>query len=83
MSASRTNESFQIKAGNRELKEVDNFKYLGSNPGYAYDTVEKHHIISLAFLSVLILFIPIFVVRQDLFSFWARCNTQYNKNIVT
>ena len=30
MSISRSNESLQIKIGNRELKEVDHFKYLGS-----------------------------------------------------
>ena len=26
----RTNESLRTKAGNRELKEVDHFKYLGT-----------------------------------------------------
>ena len=30
MRVSRSNESFQIKVNNRELKEVDHFKYLGS-----------------------------------------------------
>jgi hypothetical protein len=30
MSVSSSNESLQIKVNNRELKEVDNFKYLGS-----------------------------------------------------
>ena len=30
MGASRSNESLQIKVNNRELKEVDHFKYLGS-----------------------------------------------------
>ena len=30
MSVSRSNESLQIKVNNRELKEVDHFKYLGS-----------------------------------------------------
>ena len=30
MRVSRTNESFQIKVNNRELKEFDHFKYLGS-----------------------------------------------------
>ena len=30
MRVSRSNESLQIKVNNRELKEVDHFKYLGS-----------------------------------------------------
>jgi hypothetical protein len=30
MRVSRSNESLQIKLNNRELKEVDNFKYLES-----------------------------------------------------
>ena len=30
MRVSRREESLQIKIGNRELKEVDHFKYLGS-----------------------------------------------------
>ena len=29
MRSSRSNESLQIKVGNREIKEVDHFKYLG------------------------------------------------------
>jgi hypothetical protein len=29
MRVSRSNASLQIKVGNRELKEIDNFKYLG------------------------------------------------------
>jgi len=30
MRVTRSNETFQIKVNNRELKEVDNFKYLGN-----------------------------------------------------
>ena len=30
MSVSRSNKSLQIKVNNRELKEIDHFKYLGS-----------------------------------------------------
>ena len=30
MRVSRSNESLQIKVNNRELQEVDHFKYLGS-----------------------------------------------------
>ena len=30
MRVSRSNESLQIKVNNRELKEVDHFRYLGS-----------------------------------------------------
>ena len=30
MRVSKSNESLQIKVNNRELKEVDHFKYLGS-----------------------------------------------------
>ena len=32
MRVSRSNESFQIKVNNRELKEVDHFNYLGNVP---------------------------------------------------
>ena len=34
MRVSRSNESLQIKVNNRELKEVDHFKYLGTRDGY-------------------------------------------------
>ena len=43
MRVCRSNESLQIKVNNIELKEVDNFKYIGSvltRDGYGYCTRE-------------------------------------------
>ena len=45
MRVSRSNVSLQIKINNRELKEVDHFKYFGSlltRVGYCTREIKKH-----------------------------------------